>query len=264
MWTRTQFLAFLHQRSVSTGGAFAVGTTLGAVSAYFISKKRLSLKYAEIAEEEIAQAKVYYSILYKDGENGDLEALAAQYKTEEDLEEAVTAMRKYAGINPLTEEERTEAVLEEVETEVAEAKARNIFADSQPPISTDLDARNILDAQDKESSHVITKMEFAEGPDEGNAVYEQITLTYFEEDGVLIDERDEPVPDPNVTVGDVNLEMFGVGSDDNNIVYIRNPTIEVDFEVIRSKGSYAKSILGFDDSEPIQHSDRRRRRQQDE
>jgi hypothetical protein len=81
----------------------------------------------------------------------------------------------------------------------------------------------------------------------------QHTLTYFEGDDVLTDEEDQPINETDDTVGNANLLKFGHGSKDNNIVYVRNEKLDLDFEITRSKGSYIKEVLGF-----IQHDDRKR------
>jgi hypothetical protein len=65
-------------------------------------------------------------------------------------------------------------------------------------------------------------------------------------------------------VGDDNLR-FGYGSNDSNMVYVRNPRIEMDMEIVRSQGTYTKEVLGFDDEAELKHSGRRRRfRESDE
>jgi hypothetical protein len=84
--------------------------------------------------------------------------------------------------------------------------------------------------------------------------YDQDTLTYFEGDDTLVDGRDSVVDNVDATIGLANLEKFGHGSKDNNIVYIRNDKLGLDLEVVRSKGSYAKEVLGF-----IEHSESRGR-----
>ncbi len=81
---------------------------------------------------------------------------------------------------------------------------------------------------------------------------EQVSLTYFDGDDVLVDDRDQPVPDPDDSIGEDHLGRFGVGSKDNNIVYVRNDRLELDFEILRSNGKYAQEVLGF-----IEHSEHR-------
>ena len=104
---------------------------------------------------------------------------------------------------------------------------------------------------------VIHHDEFVTNTDE----YEQVSFTYFSGDDVLVDERDHRVGNILVVddiVGLQNLQRFGHGSEDPNVVYVRNPRLEVDYKISKSEGSYAQEILGVDDE--LQHSEPRRRR----
>ena len=92
--------------------------------------------------------------------------------------------------------------------------------------------------------------------------HEQVTLTYFAGDDVLSDERDQVLPDQDTVVGLENLQKFGHGSEDPNVVYVRNPRLEVDYEIVRSEGTYATEVHGFQDDE-LKHSVGRRRRRRE-
>lgn len=73
------------------------------------------------------------------------------------------------------------------------------------------------------------------------------TLTYYEEDGVLADDRDEVIVDYIDYVGENALDSFGEGSEDPNLVYVRNYDKEVDFEIVKDESSYQKEVLGYND-----------------
>ena len=97
---------------------------------------------------------------------------------------------------------------------------------------------------------------------ENDKEFNQVTLTYFEGDEVLSDERDQTVDDVDGLAGEDNLQRFGHGSGDPNVLYIRNEHISLDMEILRSKGKYTHEVLGF-----IEHSDQpkiRRFRSDDE
>ena len=105
-----------------------------------------------------------------------------------------------------------------------------------PPKESD---EGVIDREDPRHPHVITCEEFAED----NPEYEKITLAYFEEDDVLADD-DGMIDNTEYIVGSVALRRFGVGSRDPNIVYVRNPAISADFEIVKSHKSYVETILG--------------------
>lgn len=73
------------------------------------------------------------------------------------------------------------------------------------------------------------------------------TLSYFEGDGVVADDRDEVIVDYLDYIGDYALDSFGVGSDDPNIVYVRNFSKEADYEVVKDSSSYQETVLGYND-----------------
>jgi len=83
--------------------------------------------------------------------------------------------------------------------------------------------------------------------------YDQIVYTYFEGDDVLSDVNDN-VAVPEI-VGAENLQRFGHGSGDKDIVYIRNDALTVEICIHRSPNSYAEVVHGF-----VEHSAKRKRR----
>lgn len=82
---------------------------------------------------------------------------------------------------------------------------------------------------------------------------EKTSLVFFDEDGVLADERGAV---DNDIVGEHNLLRFGHGSRDNNVVYVRNEALDSEFEVVRNPGSFAEVVLGH---QSLRHSSGLRR-----
>ena len=78
---------------------------------------------------------------------------------------------------------------------------------------------------------VIDPSEFGENPE-----YDTETLTYFA-DGVLVDDVDDVIEEPDIVVGLENLkvfEEFGATS-----VYVRNDIYRTDYEIIRDDWNYS-------------------------
>jgi hypothetical protein len=84
---------------------------------------------------------------------------------------------------------------------------------------------------DKTPPFVISRFVYAY--DEEGTSYEKITLTYFPDDRVLLDDEEDPIEDVGNTVGWRNLSQFGNESEDPNVVFVRNRRLETDFEVIK-------------------------------
>jgi hypothetical protein len=104
--------------------------------------------------------------------------------------------------------------------------------------------------------YVIHKDEFF-----GNEMhFKQATLTWYEADEVLVDELDKPIYAVSNLLGD--RMIFGHGSGDPNVVYVRNEREQMEWEVIRDPGLYAVEVLGLEvehdyEKQDLKHSVRR-------
>lgn len=78
-----------------------------------------------------------------------------------------------------------------------------------------------------------------------NPEYDKTTITYFEGDDTLCDEREEIVPDVEGVITTDALAHFGNMSNDRNVVYVRNDRISTDFEIIRDKRNWHEVVAGF-------------------
>jgi len=224
---------------IVVGGASAISFAAGTAVSYFFLKNQLEAKYEKLAAEEIAEAKVFYSRLNKVEEYSDpTQIMRSKYVEIVGDEYGDFHVEEPADL-VAEGEEFLDHVNEEVERVV------NIF-DKDPGDRFNLAHEMTTRSSDK--PYIISYEEFYENDDD----LEQITLTFYEDDDVLIDEKDTPIPDSDALVGDSNLNKFGHGSKDNNVVYIRNDNLSLLFEVVKNKGNYAREVLGF-----IEHSDYR-------
>lgn len=66
--------------------------------------------------------------------------------------------------------------------------------------------------------------------------YEVYSLTYYD-DGVLVDEQDNPIEDVESMVGRDSLNHFGEYEDDS--VHVRNDALQCDFEILRDLRKYS-------------------------
>ena len=76
--------------------------------------------------------------------------------------------------------------------------------------------------------------------------YNQTAITYYAEDDILADEDDSILENRDELVGEENLTKFGHGTDDFNILYIRNTRLELEYEVSRVPRSYEEEVLGLE------------------
>lgn len=243
--------------------AAVMGAAVGGAVGYFVARKQLRAYYEDLATQEIAEARDFYAELNKVDKDG---AVITPRKVLEDRHGAATAaeaLRDYQGhteedISWNEDDERAER-LQQKAAEKMEARRRDEEADRakinvfNSPV---FDLEEEKKYRTKEEPYVITQDEFNAGERE----FDQSSLTYFEDDDVLVDERDMPIRDMESVIGEDNLVRFGHGSGDANLVYIRNERLELDYEVVKSTGSYVDEVLGLGEEPDNSSSNADRRR----
>lgn len=91
----------------------------------------------------------------------------------------------------------------------------------------------------------ISREQFGELADEG---FQTISVTYYAADRVLADDKDQALRDGEASrmVGALSPVAFdGEASGDPHIRYVRNRRLEVDFEIVLDKRSYAEVVLDY-------------------
>lgn len=79
---------------------------------------------------------------------------------------------------------------------------------------------------------------------------EKISLSYYQDDDVLLDDNEELIPNVFDIVGHEALTSFGKYSPDPDIVYVRNERLGIDYEIARLYKSYQETVLGIKTEEP--------------
>ena len=127
--------------------------------------------------------------------------------------------------------------LDEVE-EKGKAVVSNIFGKRDDNAGDEWDYKTEIESRDKRKPYIIHVDEYvADEMGWGS----QSTITWYEADQVLCDSHDTPIYNHNEVVGELR---FGHGSNDANVVYIRNEELQHEFEVLRDEGSYEEIVLG--------------------
>jgi hypothetical protein len=224
------------------GLGVAIGAATGALVAFKVAYSRAETKFSKMADDEIAEMRLHYQekaiALEAQANKEDLEALVSEkgYKTPEDP--APMAVAPPNAVVEAAEELKND---QPAEAEVIkEPEVRNVFETAK--IDHEWDYHEERRRRTPDSPYVIHYDERHEF--EG---YSDLTLTYYEADDVLCNERDEIVdPDErDKLVGESNLERFGHGSNDAAIVFIRNDQKELTIEVVKSPNSYAEEVHGL-------------------
>jgi hypothetical protein len=274
---------------------FTVGAVAGGYVGFRIAEKRLRVKFDELLETETVKVREHYhqKLLAQEAESRkpsseELAALRLEDEPETDPEGLKVVVEELGYIPPgptsalipdtqtpaqimrdAPESEQMRQVREEGERNVSEItgangdrsaeraqfvrETQNIFAQRDAEVAAVWDYATEIKSRNPALPYVIHVDEYRENPGE----HEQIDLTWYEGDGILAGEGDRIVDDVDEAIGLDNLNRFGHGGADGNEVHIRNEVREIDYDVVRSHGSYAQEVHGFDPEEgELRHSDR--------
>lgn len=204
-----------------TISVIGLGLSIGFTAGYVLANYRLRTKYEKIAEDEISEMRIFFQ--------------HQQKATEARLKAPITEVVEYLGYKKAEDAEDVEKVEDAV---AVEEPVANVF-ESQTTDHWDYEVEKTLRAEKPGQPYVIHLDEFGE---EG---YNTVCYTYYTEDEILADERDEIVDGVDHLVGLENLQRFGHGTDNINIVLIRNESISLDIEIAKANGSYAADVHGF-------------------
>lgn len=252
-------------------GVSLVSAAAGAVGGYYYAKNKLWGEFSERLEDEVAketlETKKFYRDLYKKeyetpedavrdlipgGLTGDNKFNNTSV-TNETLQRVLVGL-KYMDGDPSEKEpeprkgpeERHLAAPAQKTPEDVRAKHLEAINEQPKPVETNIfeEVRveqhlpeDFNNERNPEKPYIISVDDFMHA----EVGYPQLTFTFFEEDGMLVDEDERVIDTVEETVGLQNLQ-FGYLSKDPNVVYIRNEKTGYDYEVLRHQGSYAEEI----------------------
>lgn len=177
---------------------FAAGLAIGAVAGACVIKNKVLAD----AKEEIEEVREYYRS----------KAVEATNEVVEEVKEVVEEVKE----------------VKEVVQEIKNGSDKRTYVNYNKLASTYKPQEEPTRFDDP---FIIDPSEFGEDPE-----YDTMTLTYFA-DGVLVDDVDEVIEEPDIVVGLENLkvfEEFGASS-----IYVRNDIYKTDYEVIRDDWNYS-------------------------
>ena len=126
------------------------------------------------------------------------------------------------------ESKKEETVEEQPVEEVKEEKEYKTIVENSGYVNYNKPEQIAQHSVLEDEPYSIDPEEFGDKEEEG---WDTMTLTYFA-DGVLVDDTDEIVEQPDVVVGLDNLKIFEEFPD-ATCVYVRNETWRTDFEILR-------------------------------
>ena len=143
-----------------------------------------------------------------------------------DAKQEIEEVREY--YKSKKESKKEETVEEQPVEEVKEEKEYKTIVENSGYVNYNKPEQIAQHSVLEDEPYSIDPEEFGDKEDEG---WDTMVLTYFA-DGVLIDDADEIVEQPDVVVGLDNLKIFEEFPD-ATCVYVRNETWRTDFEILR-------------------------------
>lgn len=143
-----------------------------------------------------------------------------------DAKQEIEEVREY--YRSKKESKKEETVEEQPVEEVKEEKEYKTIVENSGYVNYNKPEQIIQHSVLEDVPYAIDPEEFGDKEEEG---WDTTTLTYFA-DGVLVDDVDEIVEEPDVVVGLDNLRIFEEFPD-ATCVYVRNETWRTDFEILR-------------------------------
>lgn len=211
--------------------AFAGGLGLG----YILGKRNGDVFEVTVSEEELQLNIFDHTPEYEDM----METLAA--------EDNVIALREDIAAEKARQEALRAVQAEEIKAAEAEViERKNIFDGHED--SWDYEAE--LSVRDGEMPYVIHLDEFAN--DEMG--FRQETVTFYAGDNIMADAADVPIYGFESMMGDLK---FGHGSNDKNVVYVRNEKMKMEWEVLYHDGAYEIEVLGYEMEKEIEEGELR-------
>ena len=197
---------------------FAAGLAVGAVAGAVIVKNKVLAD----AKAEIEEVREYYR-----ESRGVKEVEEVKEKVEETIDRIQDLIEEH--VEEVKEVEKKEYELKDIQIK-DESKTKkehtNYSQITKMYMSKDEHQTPMYD-----DPFVIDPSEFGENPE-----YDTETLTYFA-DGVLVDDVDDVIEEPDIVVGLENLKVFEeFGA---TTVYVRNDIYKTDYEIIRDDWNYS-------------------------
>ena len=197
---------------------FAAGLAVGAVAGAVIVKNKVLAD----AKAEIEEVREYYR-----ESRGVKEVEEVKEKVEETIDRIQDLIEEH--VEEVKEVEKKEYKLKDIQIKdepKTEKEHTNYSQITKMYMSKDDYQTPMYD-----DPFVIDPSEFGENPE-----YDTETLTYFA-DGVLVDDVDDVIEEPDIVVGLENLKVFEeFGA---TTVYVRNDIYKTDYEIIRDDWNYS-------------------------
>lgn len=215
---------YVHQKYVGFG--ILAGLAAGVGIGYFIGK-RVKVKYAPVDQYIYTTVETDTVEYVEDGDGKKpiyIEKVVIDPEVAEQIQAQINLNREIEAIHDFDEDHARKAV--------------NVFGVNDKGDLPEWDEETQVANRDPLKPYVISKDEFMDDI----LGYDQDTVTYYMGDDILADEHDIPIWNWPDKLGSLH---FGLGSDDPNVVYVRNDVLHQEWEVLKHTGSFEAEVTGL-------------------
>lgn len=215
-------------------GSFVAGLAIGAAGGvtgcYLVLKKRFDRMYADLQNQMYDELDRRMEEFYEQHEEYLRESDDREILSDINAEEEDGGYQKYQNAY-----RPTGRVPYQNEEDVAASDAEQTIANEEYESTPELD-REAFERRNRDKRkqpRLITDQAFAEL----DQSIEKAVLLYYTENGVICDENDIPLEDPERFVGNC-LDKYSFGSSDEKLVFIMNYELDTCYEVQKIQGFY--------------------------
>ena len=223
---------FNTQKIAYSVGGLAVGIAIGFFIGYRWNRAKIRAEAFKESEEEVEKIRE----LYRDARDS-VKIVSTKPPLEEVVEEQGYVEPERPTRPPVPAGPPRERLFAEpVPTiKLETGKSKNTGWDFEEEVAT----------RSEEHPYIIHQDEY-QANEKG---YTQEVLTWYAGDEVLTDEDEDPIENADDVVDLNHMSRFGHGTDDFNVVFIRNDILEKEFEICRMPTSYAEEVQGLSDND---------------
>lgn len=206
-----------------------------------VTNKIMKAKYEKMMQVEVKGVKEYYEAKHSNDETtaDELQPVRKPIKKEGNVTEYNNAIKQYNAPRKTMDGRLPEHNDSPPEDEAMDESMENSYNEQM--------GRKYELSEVYGEPFVISLQEFTEEMQQ----FDKLSISYYEGDDTVVDEDEEIIEEPHELLGDGALNCFGEGSEDPDIVYVRNAKLAIDYEVIRSPRTYASTLEPVSTSSPV-------------
>lgn len=212
---------------------FGAGVVVGRFLLQRRFRKEIEKGETELEELRNEQLQLDFARVEKDREFNHMIQEAA-HVIRELKERGNHFLEQFEVVAPKSREEDDEEVAQSDELSMV-----SVFVDDE---EDEWDYEVELPNRGPDKPYIIHRDEYYDNEREAEG-YTQTSITYYKGDGILTDENDVPIYQPETVAGDL---IFGHGSKDPSICYVRNERLLAEYEVLLDHGYFQVEVLGAD------------------